>query len=1185
MSDTNKTFKVDSAKKEPYSYVSAELDLSKLPIGTYYFNSENNFEYTKNWFNYSKFTTIPENAIIKEVVQYSSPDIIPNTLDTSKDYTITSTSLNGNWNTKIDPTTTGDIYFQSKSTNDTFGNIYVGGTYSVASVDAYSTINPPVNIPIGVNNIQYHSYLTKYSPSGNLLWATRIEPGVDTSASILDITCSNGSIYVFGWYGYYLNVVDPTNGVITIYNSDGTPYYYNPLDPTPYSIPPASANQGQNTDAFLIKYDSTGFVQWATRMSKIKPIFFENSFPAIITDSYFGIQIGNIVVDSQGDIVLSLQFGETSFTAYNTPGLINTLDTISTETSTNALLIKYNSLGVAQWIARIQGDVIPGFGSALTIDPANNIYLCGNYVSINDIYNASDNLSDIQPPPSALDGIDWRLVESPRNWSSIACDATGNKLVAVVNNGQIYTSTDSGSTWVPRESVRNWKAVASNASGTNLVAIVYGGQIYTSSDSGVNWMPRDVNRNWNSVSSSAPGQRLVATVDTGRIYYSSDFGATWTADTSPGSDQNWNSVSMNSTGLIIVATTSTSGQIYRSTDGGINFNVLPSSPAQNWGGVATNSDGSVIVGVVAGGFIYQSMDNGATWNTRYFAQVLDWNYVYCNNSDIGNARFIASVSNGQLYLSQDKGINWNPTNNTRPWTSVACNGNFFRLFGTVSNQSIQIGQSNTKNTDSFIVKYNFNGECDWITYCQGGQNQAVSCVYNPVNKNIIVSGRYNLLLNAYDSNDFGVVSAIIPRETNSDVWDAYILSYNSNGIIEWENRIVYPDAGFADINCMSMYVDSIGNIYITGNTYHSPGLKFYNSSGELGTTLILPLTFKVSFCAKYYLNGVVQSVSSLSSSNFSSATTDFAFSMNNIILIGKVQTSIDIYNSDNTLYSNLTTANPGNVGTFILSLTPNNSPSFVVNPPSYSNPYQAEFLIGGGSKSLVNNYPVDNPIETWGGQTGFTPSSVLIPDLSAGVICRYGHELGNTRPFVSGLPSTSASKYRCLAVSLSEPSFPINDPQPETSGSVIYGYLPFYIQTPNYATGVVFNTQLYNSSNLIMTATGPIVGGQSFGGLSVGDVIRLIIIDPLSTGQYINLTVKGFIVSDSSVLPNIPAAVIFEESTYYVSIEITPSNLGLPRETYTPLLPDKSIPAFFQPKIIKQGKLHVILKLYNKYAP
>ena len=50
----------------------------------------------------------------------------------------------------------------------------------------------------------------------------------------------------------------------------------------------------------------------------------------------------------------------------------------------------------------------------------------------------------------------------------------------MVNNGQIYTSTDSGGTWSPRDTSRAWYAVASSADGSKLVAVVYGGQIYTS---------------------------------------------------------------------------------------------------------------------------------------------------------------------------------------------------------------------------------------------------------------------------------------------------------------------------------------------------------------------------------------------------------------------------------------------------------------------------------------------------------------------------------------------------------------------------------------------------------------------------------------------------------------------------------------------------------------------------------
>jgi hypothetical protein len=63
--------------------------------------------------------------------------------------------------------------------------------------------------------------------------------------------------------------------------------------------------------------------------------------------------------------------------------------------------------------------------------------------------------------------------------------------VAVVTEGQIYTSGDSGTTWTPHDSNRDWAAVASSADGTKLVAAVNGGRIYTSSDSGATWTPRE----------------------------------------------------------------------------------------------------------------------------------------------------------------------------------------------------------------------------------------------------------------------------------------------------------------------------------------------------------------------------------------------------------------------------------------------------------------------------------------------------------------------------------------------------------------------------------------------------------------------------------------------------------------------------------------------------------------------
>ena len=73
-------------------------------------------------------------------------------------------------------------------------------------------------------------------------------------------------------------------------------------------------------------------------------------------------------------------------------------------------------------------------------------------------------------------------------------------------------------TWVAHELVQNWRGVASSSDGTKLVATIDGGQLYTSTDSGVSWIARESARNWTSVASSSDGSKLVATVWGGQIY-------------------------------------------------------------------------------------------------------------------------------------------------------------------------------------------------------------------------------------------------------------------------------------------------------------------------------------------------------------------------------------------------------------------------------------------------------------------------------------------------------------------------------------------------------------------------------------------------------------------------------------------------------------------------------------------
>src|SRR5208282_6450333 len=64
-----------------------------------------------------------------------------------------------------------------------------------------------------------------------------------------------------------------------------------------------------------------------------------------------------------------------------------------------------------------------------------------------------------------------------QNWTTISSSSDGSRLAAVVQNGDIWTSTDSGVTWddkTPTGAAHNasWRYIASSSDGSHLAAVV-----------------------------------------------------------------------------------------------------------------------------------------------------------------------------------------------------------------------------------------------------------------------------------------------------------------------------------------------------------------------------------------------------------------------------------------------------------------------------------------------------------------------------------------------------------------------------------------------------------------------------------------------------------------------------------------------------------------------------------------
>ena len=302
----------------------------------------------------------------------------------------------------------------------------------------------------------------------------------------------------------------------------------------------------------------------------------------------------------------------------------------------------------------------------------------------------------------------WTARDSTRNWRCVASSADGTKLVAGVDGGQLYTSTDSGATWTARESIQGWYCVASSADGTKLVAGANNGRIYASTSSGASWTPYDSARQWYGVASSADGVKLVAVVNGGQIYTSTTSGTSWSPHES---GRSWSAVASSSDGTRLVAVVS-GGQIYTSADSGSTW--IARETIRSWSAVACSSDGARLVAAVNNGQLYTSSNSGTNWQAHDSARL--WSSLA---SSADGASLVAAVNDsiaGQLFLSTDSGVTWSARESGRAWRAVACSSDGAKLVAVVYN-----GQIYTSNPP-----YTTAGTAGYLL---GGQNSAVELQY------------------------------------------------------------------------------------------------------------------------------------------------------------------------------------------------------------------------------------------------------------------------------------------------------------------------------------------------------------------------------------------------------------------------------------------------------------------------
>ena len=346
-----------------------------------------------------------------------------------------------------------------------------------------------------------------------------------------------------------------------------------------------------------------------------------------------------------------------------------------------------------------------------------------------------------------------RATDTARSWYSIASSADGTKLAAVVYNGYIYTSTDSGATWATSTSAgsKYWYSITSSADGTKLAAVDNNsGYIYTSTDSGATWIQRTSSgqRYWTSITSSTDGTKLAAVDNnTGYIYTSVDSGVTWTAQISSGS-RYWYSITSSADGSKFAAVVggSSYGYIYTSTDSGNSWVQKTSDTTRRWYSITSSADGTKLAAVEYNGYVYTSTTSGATWTARTTAGSRQW---YSITSSADGTKLAAVAYGGYIYASTDGGITWvqKTFDATRNWTSITSSSDGTKLFSGVNSNYLYTYStfSPTLSVDIILPQVNSNVSI-WNPTTSWGVSK--NCYYSY--DNFVSTSTANCLLNGSD---------------------------------------------------------------------------------------------------------------------------------------------------------------------------------------------------------------------------------------------------------------------------------------------------------------------------------------------------------------------------------------------------------------------------------------------------
>lgn len=741
--------------------------------------------------------------------------------------------------------------------------------------------NPGILTPYNANAIAFATTMTtatgvnvfivKYNSLGNVQWVARVS-SPNTQNSYAVCSASDGSIYVVGsWY------ITTAGNLLTAYNANQT------------AFGTTLANSETNLyNVFIVKYNSSGTVQWLARVSGA------------------GNDYGNGICSmTDGGVCVTGYYASlsTTLTAYNadTSAFGTTLGNAG---NSDTFIVKYNSAGTVQWLARVAG-AGTDIGNGICSTNDGGIYVTGYYSSLSTTltaYNANLTAFGTTLPNSGIEDVfivkynATGVVQWVAKVSSTSSDV-GRGMCATMDGGICVTG--------------NWSAATLTAFNSNLIpfgttlAAVANDDAFLvkyNSSGSVQWVAKIAG------SGHETGRGITSTSD-GGVCVVGDYSS------SPLTPYNVNGTSFTTT---LVYSGQISVFIIKYTSiGNVNWcarigssTVAVTSPNM---AICNMQDGSICIATQCNSGIFSAYNAD---NTPFAVNPYQTGYNFVMLAKYAAVESELTVGPVSGTVRQTQRITGDSTASITPSAVCGTTDGGYCVTGYYTGVSLTaynpdattfgttLGTST--NVSVFIVKYNSSGIVQWIAKVSSGTDATYSIATNVITSTpdggICITGTFTSApLVAYNSSgtSFGTTIA-----TNDGIHDTFIVKYNSAGAVQWIAKLSGSSYDVAQGICSA----SDGSIYVTGHFYSSPMTAYHSTLVAFQTTISMGLAGGVSdvFVVKYDANGTVQWITKMGSS---SSAYDIGYSVcpmldGSICVTGLFASNpLTVYNANTTAFA------------------------------------------------------------------------------------------------------------------------------------------------------------------------------------------------------------------------------------------------------------------------------------------